>query len=526
MRVKKFTASSIPEALAQVKQEFGSDAIILHQKSHPKPFLGLFGKAYVEVTAGLDAPETSKPQANSRGDSYERAARETKDEVTLSSVPSGDIDRLKAMASTILEKRKRPPTPDEERLSASPKPRVKTHAASGLDASPPPRSQPPADDSLPPLVPETETLASLTNRAMPGTSDDSNTERLMRVEAQIANLVSTFATFMKRQEELGVNPNQTWLDELTSRGISHELAREIIDAMDEENPSKEAFREELAKRMPVKGPVKLPEETERPKVVLLVGPTGVGKTTTLAKLAASYAYDLETGGGPAQVVLVTADLYRLGAVEQIKEYAKILQIPLEQAYGPDEVADCIQRHKTADLVLVDTMGSSQRNEDQMGVLTTLTEQCRPCEIHLVVSATTKGEDLIDVMEKFSRIEPDGLIVTKTDEATTLGSVFNALQENPLPVSYVTTGQMVPEDIEIADSKMLAELILPAAGAHKNEIPDESPEAESEIERERDYPQTPEDERDEKPFEAGLSVDSIDGTEIRPNGKKWETMSHA
>ena len=536
MRVKKFTAPTVPEALALIKQEFGADAIILHQKHHPKPFWGLFGQAYAEVTAGLDESPTPRPQPQpaSHKNPYERATRYGQDKVDLSFAPGNDIDRLKAMASTILEKRKRPPTSDEEKLSASPGPITpikEPSAVPGLEASPPPLTAASFHDFPAPLIPETKS-ASAPPTGKPGTADSAGDERLARVEEQLAGLASMFETFMKRQEELGANPNQEWLDTLTSRGLTLQLARELVESVEPENHSEEAFREALVQNFPVKGPINLPEESERPKVVLLVGPTGVGKTTTLAKLAASYAYDLDTGEGPAQVVLVTADLYRLGAVEQIKEYAKILQIPLEQAYGPEEVSDCIQRHKEADLILVDTMGSSQRNEDQLGVLTSLAEQCKPCELHLVVSATTKCEDLADVMERFSRINPDALIVTKTDEATSLGSIYCTLQETPLPVSYITTGQMVPEDIEIAESQTLAELILPIAVEDTQATEAEATDSETEdggtsSALDGDSPSDrggPVQAGTE--FDQGLPTQPLQSPETRSSAEDRETVSHA
>ncbi len=469
MRVKKFTASTIPEALAAIKQEFGDDAIILHQKSYPKPILGLFGKSYVEVTAGLDEkpqPAKERPVANARKvrsaaeDLADRAERKNVDRAEFRSIPKRDISELQKVAQNILEKRNMPPSDAAIKLSASPPPL-------GSTANIPATAK--AEEQVP-SQPHAAFLASLAAESTKKKTSDSKSgasrstgqnDRLARVECQISSLSSLFESFIKEQREAGRHPHQEWIDALTCRGLSRTHARELIEAVKPGDITGESLSKALAERILTTGPVQLPEEDQRPKVVLLVGPTGVGKTTTLSKMAATYAYALQPDTKPAKVVLLTADLYRMGAVEQLKEYAKILQVPLEKAYASDEVKDCIARHEDADLILIDTAGSSQRNEDQIEVLLNLAGNCQPCEIHLVVSATTKADDLVDVVKRFGVLKPNALIITKTDEATSLGSVYEALSEVQMPLSYITTGQMVPEDIETATCVRIAELILPA-----------------------------------------------------------------
>ena len=194
--------------------------------------------------------------------------------------------------------------------------------------------------------------------------------------------------------------------------------------------------------------------SNRPKVVALIGPTGVGKTTTLAKIAARFV--LEQG---ARVALITADTYRISAVEQLKTYSDILGLPLEIVYNPDALKKAIDKHKDKQLILIDTAGRSQYNEYQMKELSGLLSIDADIEKHLVMSATTKTSDGIELLENFSICQPDRVIFTKVDETGTHGIILNILHRRKVALSYVTNGQSVPDDIEPASVERLAELLL-------------------------------------------------------------------
>ena len=194
--------------------------------------------------------------------------------------------------------------------------------------------------------------------------------------------------------------------------------------------------------------------SNRPKVVALIGPTGVGKTTTLAKIAARFV--LEQG---ARVALITADTYRISAVEQLKTYSDILGLPLEIVYNPDALRRAIEKHKDKQLILIDTAGRSQYNEYQMKELSGLLSIDADIEKHLVMSATTKTSDGIELLENFSICQPDRVIFTKVDETGTHGIILNILHRRKVALSYVTNGQSVPDDIEPASVERLAELLL-------------------------------------------------------------------
>ena len=192
----------------------------------------------------------------------------------------------------------------------------------------------------------------------------------------------------------------------------------------------------------------------RPKVVALIGATGVGKTTTLAKIAAKFV--LEKGVSAA---MITADTYRISAVDQLKTYSDIIGLPLEIVYSPDALKKAIDKHSNKQLILIDTAGRSQYNDYQMKELCEFLAVDKNIEKHLVMSATTKNRDAETILEHFSVCKPDRVIFTKTDETSSIGLVPNLLHKKKIALSYLTDGQSVPDDIHPASIEKLAELLL-------------------------------------------------------------------
>lgn len=190
------------------------------------------------------------------------------------------------------------------------------------------------------------------------------------------------------------------------------------------------------------------------KVAALIGPTGVGKTTTVAKLAANFALKEKY-----RVALVTADTYRIAAVEQLKTYADLIGIPIEVVYTPQELRSALYRHQDKQLVLIDTAGRSPANQPQMAELEALLAVDDNIEKHLVLSATTKFTDCLQAVQRFQPSKPQKYLFTKLDEASNLGTIFNLMFHAPKTMSYITTGQNVPDDIELADSNRLTTLML-------------------------------------------------------------------
>ena len=188
--------------------------------------------------------------------------------------------------------------------------------------------------------------------------------------------------------------------------------------------------------------------------VMLLGPTGVGKTTTIAKLATIQAL-LEH----RNVLLLTSDTYRIAAVAQLETYAKILGVPMEVVRGAELLPPLLDEHENADIILLDTAGKAQKDKKKLEVFEALYNAFRPDAVHLVLAANMKYRDMLDVVEHIPNIPISHLIFTKLDETVSYGAIFNIQQMMGCPVSFLTAGQKVPQDIEIASGSRIAEFLM-------------------------------------------------------------------
>ena len=250
------------------------------------------------------------------------------------------------------------------------------------------------------------------------------------------------------------------LERLLASGVAPAIAEDLLDSLPDfdawsspaQTPMAEAaLRDLLSRRIPCAGSMQL--TPGKLKAVALIGPTGVGKTTTIAKLAAHFS--LVEG---KRVALLTVDTYRIAAVEQLKMYSQIIDIPIGVAYSQAEVLPAIEQFADYDLLLIDTAGRSQKNIMQVGELKALLETLN-CETHLALASSMKEEDMIESARRFSAACVDRIIFTKLDETGSYGTLFNVAERAGIPISYVTSGQKVPEDIQTADGRHLADLIL-------------------------------------------------------------------
>lgn len=190
------------------------------------------------------------------------------------------------------------------------------------------------------------------------------------------------------------------------------------------------------------------------RIIAFVGPTGVGKTTTLAKLATKAK--LIDG---KNVSIISADTFRIAAVEQLRTFAEIAEIPFRVVYSTEDLKKAVGQFNNMDQIFIDITGRSQKDIKNLTNIKNMLSSVEPGEVHLVLSACTKYKDILDILEKFKTLFVNRLIFTKLDETTSLGVILNVSEKIKKPISYITFGQNIPEDIARADSRKLAKMIL-------------------------------------------------------------------
>jgi flagellar biosynthesis protein FlhF len=307
---------------------------------------------------------------------------------------------------------------------------------------------------------DTPALAAVSEkRVQPIIKTNDGDTKVTALQLELSNMRKTLEQVVQKMPtELG--RTSPLLEILIKNDVDRQIAENLIKGLPD-NISELDYNTNLAKQMlaerianyfqRIDGIAIPPRGT---KTVALIGPTGVGKTTTLAKLAANFV--IKKG---CKVALVTADTYRISAVEQLKTYADIIGVPIEVVYSPDELKAALYRHQDKELVLVDTAGRSPSNQYQLAELQALLEIDPYIETHLVMSATTKYRDALEIVNKFSICSPQKFLFTKVDEASNLGTIFNLLYQFPATLSYITTGQNVPDDISLVNPNELAELMM-------------------------------------------------------------------
>lgn len=297
--------------------------------------------------------------------------------------------------------------------------------------------------------------------AQPAAEEPSRIEQLeheiQNLKAMIAQLARQGVAVVSGGAPASTPAENRWFALLREAEVEEEVIRNLLQSAPEDALSESALQSRIADRLPTSGAITL--QDGHPKVVMLVGPTGVGKTTTIAKLAAQYALLQKR-----RVGLITIETYRIAAVEQLRTYSQIIDVPIRVVYSSNELPAAVREFASMDVVFVDTAGRSQRNSMQIGELKACCERLHDCEVHLVLSSTTKTRDLYDIVQRFSVVPLHRVIWTKLDESTTFGNILNVAVKHPLPISYVTTGQRVPEDVEVAEANKLALLVVGGATA--------------------------------------------------------------
>lgn len=398
MKVKKFEALDMPQALDMIRRELGPDAVILSTRKIRKSsgMFGLLGRPVIEVTAASDYDFHAKMSIKEKG-----------------SLKKEDINWPSARFESI-------------------------------------------QDDI--------------NKIREELTDISIQKASNKEEREIVEFLSNYSKLEEKidailqgtiENKLGNFPPDTVsiYKTLTMNRVEEPLALKLIEFLEKKNQnlSGSVSKSEIMRKI-IESSIKtsgLIEVNNGQKVVALVGPTGVGKTTTIAKLAANFALKEKK-----KVGMITIDTYRIAAVEQIKTYAKIMEIPVEVALNESDMQSAIDNMKFKDIILIDTAGMSPHNRKQIFELKNiLLKRSIDLETHLVLSLTTNLEDLFVACNKFKELDFKRILFTKFDETTSCGNILNLSLRTRMPISYITTGQNVPEDIITADGMKIAEQLL-------------------------------------------------------------------
>ena len=247
------------------------------------------------------------------------------------------------------------------------------------------------------------------------------------------------------------------IEQLLHEGVDELFLSEIENSIKFliESSDQKVSEEDINQRIlsSVENLIQIKNETDD-RIKVLVGPTGVGKTTTIAKLASMYTLYKKK-----KVGLITLDTYRIGAVEQLKTYAEILNIPFEVVISSSDVENALNNMKCCDVIFVDTTGRNGKNHMQISEIKNIISKFNPSSVDLVVSTTTKDNDIKFIIENYSSLDYNSIILTKVDETNTYGGIINSLYYSNKPISYICTGQDVPSDIFIPTKEKIINLLL-------------------------------------------------------------------
>ncbi|KWW10934.1 MULTISPECIES: flagellar biosynthesis protein FlhF [Peribacillus] len=377
MKVKKYLAPSMTEAMKRIRGELGSEAVILSSKAVYKGgFLGLFKKRNIEVIAAIDPV----------------------------SAPLQTVTKQK--------KKKLPSNPQLEDQAPA------VYESRGNSE----------------LMKEIEGLKDMINRIQIHSSDRKFPERLQKAYDSLT------------EQEVDPALRSQIMDELLEKWFAFKQRATVEEV--------QAWLEESL--LAILDQVENGQPGMQKKYINIVGPTGVGKTTTLAKVAAETMLKHDK-----RVAFITTDTYRIAAIDQLKTYAKILNVPIEVAYNLEDFKRATERFSHYDYVFIDTAGRNFRNPQYVKDLNEIIHFTDEIETYLVLSLTSKQKDMEDIYRQFAAIPIKQVIFTKADETSTFGSIFNFIHTHKVGAAYITTGQNVPDDIEIATSSQLLKMALEA-----------------------------------------------------------------
>ena len=408
MRVKRYIVDSMPDALQKIRSDLGKDAVILNTKEiRSGGFLGFFGKKKIEVVAAIDTNSSSnsnKVGFGVKGESKPTATSAKSPPVPTKLAPIAVMDEPLPFVPDVI-------FPNETRV--------------------PPKVVSEKEDTL---------LAEI--RQMK--------EMMQKLSQRKTGIVEEQNPILSQLEQ-----------RLLDQEVHSELVRQMIDTVMDETASsgdpltkQQAYQAVRSQLHHLLKPSSIKTVAATTKVVHFVGPTGVGKTTTIAKLAAEQVLKHHR-----KVGFITSDTYRIAAVEQLKTYATILNIPLEVVFSPLDLKKAFSVLEDRDIIFMDTAGRNFRNEMYVSELNALLQNRGHSETFLVLSLTTKYKDMKAITNNFSKFKLDKVLFTKMDETDTFGSIVNLVNDFSLQLSYLANGQNVPDDIFEADEAHIIDLIL-------------------------------------------------------------------
>ncbi|MFB2800261.1 flagellar biosynthesis protein FlhF [Shewanella seohaensis] len=446
MKIKRFFAKDMRAALAQVKDTLGSDAVIMSNKKV---------NGGIEIVAAVDYDE---PKAKAP------AAAPTFMDV------SDDLVSLGAKAPIRAETKLKPSAPADSLQALLEKQQSRlnqqlTHQqqeaelpawAQGLQAPAAPKAE------------RRDMGQAFDKKPQVSQKQNADIEAMRDELASLRNLLTHQVSALMTEHKKRIDPVGAMLEsKLLEAEFSPAVANKLAALSQHYTPAElvRALPQSLANMLDNQGD----DIVKQGGVVALVGPTGVGKTTSLAKLAARFA----AHHGADQVALITTDHYRIGAYEQLATYGKIMGCPVKQAHDLAELEQILYQFRNRKLVLIDTAGMGQRDMRLYQQLDNLTANSRiPIRSYLVLSATGQRRVLQDAVNHFKRIPLSGVVLTKLDESVSLAGALSVLIQSGLPLSYVTDGQRVPEDMKVADTLLLAEQALAALeNTEQQSLPD-------------------------------------------------------
>ena len=403
MIIKKYTAKLEKDAMEAAKKDLGDNVVIMNVKqTRKKGILGWFGATVVEVTAALE-------EENERPVSIFPAKKESAGPIIPDSMweKKSLLDRESVVANVV------------------------------------------EDETGKAIVEKLDSLQSLLQQQLRVSEEEKKEEVKEEIkEEKVSNETMTFVKLL--------------YNTMIENEVCDKYANQLIDEIEQKGKpdmQMDFVLSNVYQKMILKfGKAKLIQASlNKPKLIYFIGPTGVGKTTTIAKIASKFCVEEKK-----KIALLTADTYRIAAAEQLRTYANILEVPFRVIYTPEEIVQSAKEFKDLDYILIDTSGHSHQNEEQKEAILALlqaTDDSVEKEVFLVVSATTKYKDLTSIADSYKSVNDYKIIFTKLDETTALGNLYNLRLYTGASLSYVTCGQDVPDDISAFNPQTTVKQIL-------------------------------------------------------------------